>query len=127
MDISIIFAQIIGIVCLVAGLEVVFNRRFVSAAIEDTLRNAAVLWVMGLIALVVGATVIAVQNVWSSDWRLVITVVGWIALLKGAFIMLFPGSAAWLYRKCNTTGLLMASGILAVILGLFFLYVGFLA
>jgi hypothetical protein len=33
---------------------------------------------------------VAIQGVWTADWRIIVTIAGWAALLKGIFILFFP-------------------------------------
>ena len=124
-DNSIAFAKILGIIFLAGGLNALFSRRAMSAAIGGVTQNLALFWVWGFINLFFGATVVALHSVWTSDWRIIVTALGWAGVLKGAFLMLFPNSAGALYRASNTPGVLMAGGIVAILLGLFLLYVGF--
>lgn len=95
-----------------------------SAAIDEVIGSQALSWIWGFINLLFGATIIAFHRAWSSDWRSIITVVGWAGILKGVLFMLFPNSARALYRTCNTPRVLMTGGLVAVLLGLFLLYAG---
>jgi hypothetical protein len=117
-------AQILGIIFLVGGLAALFSRKSMSAAIDGVIESHAILWIWGFINLLFGATIVAFHGAWSSDWRIIITIAGWGGILKGALLMLFPNSARALYRKCNTPSVLMTGGIVAILLGLFFLYAG---
>ena len=125
MDNSIVLAQILGIVYLALGLELLFKRKFVSAAMNEALEKPASLWIMGLIALVIGAVMVTIQGIWSADWRIIVTITGWVALLKGLFILFFPHAAEKLYRKWNNESFLTAGGVVAALLGLLLLYVSF--
>ena len=118
MDNSIVLAQILGIVFLALGLELLFKRKFVSVAMNEALEKPATLWIMGLIALLIGAVMVTVQCVWSADWRIVVTIIGWIALLKGLFILFCPHTAEKLYRKWLTDNVLITGGVIATLVGL---------
>jgi hypothetical protein len=121
---SLIFARIIGTIALVGGLEVILNRKSMSNAISAAVENGISLWIVGLIALILGATIVALHNVWVYDWRLIITIVGWSSILKGVVIMLLPDFAKTVYRKCNTPGVLVPVGFLVIVLSLILLYCG---
>jgi protein-S-isoprenylcysteine O-methyltransferase Ste14 len=73
-----------------------------------------------------GAVLIVMNNIWTSGLSLLITILGWLTLIKGAFLLLFPNLALSLYRKFNKDSVLMAGGIVAFILGLVLLYLGFM-
>ena len=124
-DSSVAFAQILGIIFLAGGLNALFSRKAMSTAIGGVTENLALFWVWGFINLLFGATIVALHSAWSSDWRAIVTAVGWAGVVKGAFLMLFPNSAGALYRASNTPSVLTAGGIVAILLGLFLLYFGF--
>ncbi len=126
MDISIFFAQVLGIVLLIAGISLVANRKMANEAIEEMLRNKGVLWMAGFTGIVIGSVFVALNNVWSSGLTLLITIIGWLILLKGAFILIFPNAAVSLYRKCNKGNMLLWGGLAAIVLGLVLLDLGFM-
>lgn len=123
-DSSTALAQALGIIFLVGGLAALFSQKSMSAAIDEVIGSHALSWIWGFINLLFGATIVGLHGAWSSDWRVILTVAGWGGILKGVLFMLFPNSARALYRKCNTPGVLMTSGIVAIALGLFLLYAG---
>jgi hypothetical protein len=127
MDVTIVLAQIFGILFAVLGLSMVVNRKGMSAAMTEMSQNPGFLWVLGFIALAMGTVFVVLSNTWTSGLlALIVTVIGWLILIKGVFILWFPNAAAALYRKCNTGSMLVWWGIIAFIIGLVLLYKGFL-
>ena len=124
MNVPIVIAQFLGILFLGIGLSVVIDWKNLSAAIREISHNQGTLWMFGFITLCMGAVLIALNHAWTSGLALVITVFGWLALIKGLYLLIFPKSAIWLYEKCNTRGALLPGGIVACILGLVLLYAG---
>ncbi len=122
MDISIAIAQVLGIFFVLVGLSMVAQSKATAAAIEASVENKGTLWLWGFIALLVGAVIIVLNNAWASGLQLLVTVIGWIALLKGIFILFFPGAAVSLYRKFNMSGMLVFCGVVAFVLGLVLIY-----
>jgi drug/metabolite transporter (DMT)-like permease len=117
-----IIAEVLGIFFVVFGVAMVVNGKGVASAIEATAQDRGTLFVWGLLALLVGAVIVALNNIWSGGLPLLVTVLGWIALLKGVYILICPGSAASLYRKFNKHGVLVFCGVVAVVIGLILLY-----
>jgi vacuolar-type H+-ATPase subunit I/STV1 len=123
MDLVTVLAHILGIVFVVVGLALIFNKKGTSTAIENIAQSLGLIWVFGFLALAMGAVFVALNNVWDSGLlSLFITIVGWLAILKGAFLLIFPSSAAMLYKKCNKTWYFVVIGLIALILGLILLY-----
>lgn len=121
---TVAFARILGIIFLVAGVQAVFFRKSMSAAIAGVSENPPLFWVWGFINLVLGAAIVAFYNTWSLDWRVIITISGWGGILKGTLLMLFPDSARALYRWANKPVVLTTDGAVACLLGLSLLYIG---
>ncbi len=117
-----IISQTLGIFFALVGLSMVVNSKATTAAIEESVQNRGILWIWGFLAMLVGAIIVVLNNAWTSGLPLLITVIGWIALIKGAFILFLPGSAVSLYRKFGRNGMIVACGVVAFILGLILLY-----
>jgi uncharacterized membrane protein len=125
MDSVIVLARISGIMCLLIGLSVM-NKSSMATIMDELERSKAVFWFIGFMAALLGAIMLNVYSTWSAHWPVLLTILGWLALLKGIAIMLFP-SSAWhsFYRKFKASGIVMFSGILALLVGIILLYKGF--
>lgn len=44
----------------------------------------------GLMSLILGITSVLLHNVWELNWHVVITIFGWLALLKGIIVLAWP-------------------------------------
>jgi hypothetical protein len=126
MTTSTVLARVIGIACIVVGLSVL-NRKHFSVVIQELLNNRSTLWLTGFVTVVFGAAIISLYSVWSTNWRVVITIVGWLSLLKGAAIMFFPHKIASLYSRINTGAYTAIAGVVAIVLGIFLLYASLVA
>ncbi len=126
MDTIIVLARISGIMCLLIGLSVM-NKKYMAAIVGELENSKAMFWFAGFIAALLGAITLAFYSTWSFHWPVLITILGWLALLKGIVIMLFPTSL-WhsFYRKFKAGGIIMFSGIIALLFGIILLYKGFI-
>jgi hypothetical protein len=126
METSIFIARVLGLCYLTIGLSLLFNRRALEAVVEDFCKNAALVFYGGLFSLVIGIVIILTHNVWSARWTVIVTVIGWLALLKGIWIIAFPDNVAKViqtYRKNKK--MLALHSIVALILGAVLSYFGF--
>lgn len=122
MDISGVIAQILGIFFAVVGIAMVVNSKSVVGAIEESVSHKGVVFLWGLLALFMGAVIVSVNNTWTSGLPLLITILGWLALIKGVFILLAPAAAVALYRKFSKGGMVVFCGVVAFVLGLVLFY-----
>jgi hypothetical protein len=90
MATSVFLAKLIGPILLVMGLGLLVNARSSRAMAEEFLRSDALIYLSGLISLTAGLAVVLTHSVWTADWRVVITLLGWLATLGGVFRILLP-------------------------------------
>lgn len=110
---------------MVIGLSVATNKKSMFSLMEEMTRNRGFMWVLGMLALLIGAALIVLNNTLAYGLPLVATIVGWVALIKGCFLLLFPDSAASLYGKFNKSGIYTLWGVIIFLLGIVLLYLGF--
>jgi membrane protease YdiL (CAAX protease family) len=101
------------------GICVVLNKKNISTAIEEITRNKGLLWICGFIIIVLGAVLIAFNNdIPGSRLSLLVTILGWLSIIKGAYLLIFPNSAASIYKTFNKGWIFVTGGIIAIIVGL---------
>jgi hypothetical protein len=115
-------AILAGSAFFVVGLSLFINP-YVSTVMSDLVNNQGLLWVTGLVTFVMGTVMLALYNTWSKSWRVLVTIIGWLALIKGAVLMLFP-QVMTLYVNFLSNTTLTLSGIYAIVLGGLFLFLG---
>ena len=115
-------AILAGSAFFVVGLSLFINP-YVSTVMSDLVNNQGLLWVTGLVTFVMGTVMLALYNTWSKSWRVLVTIIGWLAVIKGAVLMLFP-QVMTLYVNFLSNTTLTLSGIYAIVLGGLFLFLG---
>jgi hypothetical protein len=108
----------------VIGASMVLNKKTTIAAFEEATRNRGYLWLWGFLAILIGAVIVALNNLWTSGLPLLITILGWLALLKGILILVCPEAMISLYKKVSNGGVIVFAGLVALVFGLFLLYLG---
>jgi len=90
METTIILAQLWGwftvISCALFLLRSTTLLEKVFRVVDDTRFT----FLSGYLALVLGLVTVILHNVWSVDWRIIVTLFGWLALLKGVALIGFP-------------------------------------
>ena len=118
--------QIISIVYIAVGIGIFINPGFYKKLFEDFIENAAVLYLGGITALVVGYLILAFHNTWTMDLSVIITIVGWLALIKGVVILIQPKIIITLSKAIlQKENILKIEAIAVIILGLAFAFLGF--
>ena len=90
MNSSILLARIIGPTFLIIGIGVLLNPAYYGTMIKNFVKDAELYYFSGALALVTGISILLFHNIWVADWRVVITLIGWMSLAKGVGRIMFP-------------------------------------
>jgi hypothetical protein len=60
----------------------------------------------GIMTLIIGVALVVGHNVWDGSWRVVITVIGYLSLLKGIAILAWPDSLVILAKNMIESGMI---------------------
>ena len=124
MQSSIFIARLLGPVLLVAGIAMLVNRRQLDAIVQELFRSPLLLLLLGIIDFTVGLAIVLTHNVWVADWRVIITLLGWLLTVRGVVRMLIPDQVkplgAKLLKNANAvTGSLAVTAGLGLVLSYF--------
>lgn len=124
---SIILAKIFGIYMLTVGISLFLNPSRFREFYKNFFENQGLLLTGGIIALLFGATVVSFHNVWEWNWTVLITILGWWAIIKGAGLLALPNFANFFRPILELENMgYRWIGLLFALLGLFFCYQGWL-
>lgn len=125
MDLSIFFAKFFGIYLLLISFIWIVRRKEVASSIDQIFACKGSLALSGLIGLLFGIAVVITHSVWEFSWRGVITLFGYLAVIKGLTRLAYPEEARRYSLEMvqgNVFWLLISFGVIA---GAYLTYVGF--
>jgi len=109
---------IVSCALIVVGMSLLSRPKAWIEAFEPAARHPIVPLLSGLYALLAGLVVVSAHNLWVSDVRVVVTILGWVALASGVVLLLAPEVYAFMLRKIPITPALIAfRGIVRIALG----------
>jgi uncharacterized membrane protein len=102
------------------------NLKVYRQIIEDFLKSTALIYISGLITFVTGLAIVLFHNLWVADWRVIITIFGWITLIKGVWLTVFPAGAIKISKVfVKNIKFVVIPWILMFALGLFLIMQGY--
>ena len=125
METSILIAQIAAVIYLTVSLGAFLNRDYFRRIIEDFYGNAGLTYIGGFMTVVMGVLIVHFHNHWVSDWTVLITILGWLALIKGIVIVILPKHIQRMSETMLTDTGLKVIPYASLLLGLLFAYFGF--
>ena len=126
MQTSLFLARLIGPVLLVVGAGMLYDRAGFRTMADEFLRSRALIYLAGILALVPGLAVVLTHNVWAADWRILVTLLGWLSVIGGAFRIVFPQQvtaigSAMIARQST----MLVGGVVMVALGAILCFAGY--
>lgn len=120
--------QLFGLSLTVMGLAWIIDPRSLVRLVKNMLENESVLLLYGLLALISGYLLVTFHNTWTGGSATVITLLGWLALIKGLFITMIPPFGIKLAKFPRPLRKYFNFvPWIVLIVGLFSLYIGYLA
>lgn len=125
METSIFLAKVIGLVSVVSVAAVLIRYKKSLALEEEAAKSPALIYLSGFAFLILGVLLVVSHSVWIFDWRLVITTLGWLVLLKGAGRIFFPSAVKRLIEKKRENRWFIMGEVAVFLIGIYLLYHGF--
>jgi uncharacterized membrane protein len=128
MDTSLFLAKLIGPLLVVIAIGMLLRQDATLAMARDFIANRALVYLAGFLTLLGGLSIVITHNVWTGGWPVVITILGWLAIVGGIARMLFPETVMGIgQRMLDNRTYVTVGGVVEGLLGLWLCYVGYLA
>jgi uncharacterized protein YjeT (DUF2065 family) len=119
--------QLVGLAYLAAGLGMLINSKFYRRMIDQMLDSPPIIYLSGFMALAVGYLLISFYGSRHADLRLILTIIGWLALIKGLTSIIQPQLLIKISRGFMRSDKAVAgAGLVMTVLGIAMLYIGFM-
>jgi hypothetical protein len=63
-----------------------------SSLLKEFLGSRPVIFITGILALTAGLAIVNAHNLWVADWRVIVTILGWLLVLRGVMLLVFPSA-----------------------------------
>jgi uncharacterized protein YjeT (DUF2065 family) len=118
--------QLFSLVYLAVGVGMLISPGFYKKLFTDFCENAAVMYLGGVSALAIGYVILAHRGIrCTQDWSMILSLIGWIALIKGILILVQPKMMIALTKAMLKENLLKIEAVVIIILGLALSFLGF--
>jgi hypothetical protein len=126
MTTSKMIAGLIGPTLVAIAAAMLINVGSFPALTEQISCDPALIFVSGILLLVAGLAIVRADNIWAGGWPVLVTVLGWFAVLGGLVRMLFPIKLAAIVAGVGqSTGLIAAVAVVLLVLGAFLSFKGY--
>jgi hypothetical protein len=88
---TIYLSRLIGILALGVATTMLLDKPTFVATAEAIFQDRALMLARGLVGIGLGTGIVLVHNIWTrGPWPLVVTLFGWMLLLRGVWVLLLP-------------------------------------
>lgn len=124
MALSNYLAEVWGILIVVVSIALLVKDKHIKRLFEK-IESEESLFCWGVASVLIGVSMILSHNLWVKSWQVIITIFGWISLLKGLSFLFVPELVKKWSKKLETSPFLPYALVVAVFVGLAVTYIGF--
>jgi uncharacterized protein YjeT (DUF2065 family) len=124
MELSNYLAELWGVSLVVVSLAILTKPKYLKKLFAEV-ENEATMFFWGMVSLVIGLAMVLAYNVWLQNWQVIITILGWLSLIKGLAVLFFPEYTKKYAKKMENQQWLPIALVVLVFIGLVITYFGF--
>lgn len=125
MELSLFLAKMIGSGLALVALSMLLNRKHINL-LFDAYKHPSVVYITGFLETFLGIALVTSHNIWTPDFRVVITLIGWTLLLRGVGRLFVPSQIPHLLNRFRTMQAFFTPILFALfLLGVYLAYAGF--
>lgn len=125
MQRSIYLGRLIGPALLIAGLGMAVNPSGYVVIAAEILRSPALIYLGAVLGLLAGVALVLAHNVWTPDWRVIVTLLGWISIADSTAWILAPLQLRQFWLPLLTSNFALATGLVVLLVGVVLCYFGY--
>jgi len=128
MPAAVFIARLLGPIFVVIGIGVLANAHHYVALIQEAVKSPTLIYFAGVMALAAGLAMLNCYRAWTADWRVIVTVLGYLMVLGGIVRIVLPqltvGLATALY---SGSAAMVVVGVIALVIGGYLSFEGYRA
>jgi uncharacterized membrane protein HdeD (DUF308 family) len=115
-----LIAGFAGPLIVVVAAAMLINRRTLVDVINEAANTRAFVFFAGVLSLLAGLAIVRAHNVWAFEWTVLVTVIGWLAIVGGIARIVWPDRIAEISnRLMRSENAFTAWALVALMLGAF--------
>jgi hypothetical protein len=118
MPTSKMIAGLMGPTLAAIALAILLKFQSFAALAEQVSRDPALIFFSGILLFIAGLAIVRAHNVWTGGWPVLVTVLGWLAVLSGLVRMFFPARLAMIAADIGERpGLVIGMALVLLLIG----------
>jgi len=122
MTSSTYLALLFGTYIIAVSIPMIVDQKRLVSVMQDFIDSPLLIFLTGILVLVGGISVICFHNIWTADWRSLITLFGWAAAIEGVIMIMWPEPLIRFAKSVlKQSPLISVLGFIYLALGAFFI------
>jgi hypothetical protein len=125
---TLFLSRLIGLYCILIGLSMMTHSQATVETVTALLQNPSMTLILGVITLAAGLAMVLAHNIWSGGTLVVVvTLVGWMALVKSLFFLFLPPEmeTRLFLQQLHFQQFFYLYSAISLVLGVYLTYEGF--
>ena len=123
---TLFLSRLIGLYCILVALSMITRRQATVQTVTALLQDPSMMFILGAITLVAGLAMVLAHNIWSGGALvIVVTLVGWMALMKSLFFLFLPHEMGRFFPQLHHQQFFYLYPAVSLVLGAYLTYGGF--
>ena len=118
MPAAVLIARLVGPLFVALGLGLLLNSTFYAVAVGEGAHSPVLIAIAGMATLVAGIAILSAHRAWTADWRVLVTLIGWVFVIAGLIRLILPTLAETLAPAVYSgPAALLVAGVVVLIVG----------
>jgi len=126
MTAPVFIARLLGPLFIAIGAGILLNPTVYAAIVAEATHSPTMVYFSGLMSLLPGLAILNVYRAWTADWRIVVTILGWLLVIGGVVRIVLPQTTETLAISIySTSASLTIAAVIVLVLGAFLSFVSY--
>ena len=85
-----LIARLIGPLFAAVGVGMIVNATFYATAVGEGAHSPVLIAISGIATLLAGLAILNAHHAWTADWRVLVTLIGWLFVIAGLLRLILP-------------------------------------
>ena len=90
MEPAVWIARLVGPLFVAIGLGILLNADFYVGAVAEGAHSATLVYLSGVGSLLAGLAILNGYRAWTGNWRVLVTIIGWLCTIGGVIRLVVP-------------------------------------
>ena len=87
---AVLIARLVGPLFVAIGIGILLNAPFYAGMIVEAVHSPTLVYLSGVASLLAGLAILNAYRAWTANWRVIVTVLGWLCMIGGILRIVLP-------------------------------------